>query len=369
MKEINIAKVLPRKRKEKRITQEDLADYIGVSKASVSKWETGQSYPDVTFLPQLASYFNISVDELLDYHPQMTKEEIQKLYLKLSVDFSQKPFDTVLQEWRCIVKKYYACFPLLLQMGILLINHLELVKDPEETASLLTEAKKLFIRVKENGDEFEVTKKALYMEAFCALAENDADTVLCLLEDNLEPALPPESLIATAYQLKGQIKEAKSVLQEGIYQNLVVLFNFFPAYLLLCADDAGKFEETLARAESVGATFDMRHLHPGVFVGIYINAARSYLLLGNKERALDMLEQYTDIVTDDIYPLHLHGDAFFNLLENWLDKLDIGKALPRNEKTIRKSMADVIMENPSFAALQGEARYLSCTARLQNNLR
>ena len=48
MKEINIAQTIIDKRKEKGITQEDLAEYIGVSKASVSKWETGQSYPDIT---------------------------------------------------------------------------------------------------------------------------------------------------------------------------------------------------------------------------------------------------------------------------------------------------------------------------------
>ena len=78
MKEINIAKVLVNKRKEKGITQNELANYIGVSKASVSKWETGQSYPDVTFLPQLAAYFNISIDELIEYKPQMTKREYSK---------------------------------------------------------------------------------------------------------------------------------------------------------------------------------------------------------------------------------------------------------------------------------------------------
>lgn len=43
MNELNIAKTLLRKRKEKGITQDELANYIGVSKAAVSKWETGQS--------------------------------------------------------------------------------------------------------------------------------------------------------------------------------------------------------------------------------------------------------------------------------------------------------------------------------------
>jgi len=65
VKEINIHKIIADKRKEKGITQEELAAYIGITKASVSKWETGQSYPDITFLPLLASYFNISIDELI----------------------------------------------------------------------------------------------------------------------------------------------------------------------------------------------------------------------------------------------------------------------------------------------------------------
>lgn len=74
MKEINIARVIINKRREKGLTQNDLASYIGVSKASVSKWETGQSYPDITFLPQLSAFFNISIDELMGYEPQMSKE-------------------------------------------------------------------------------------------------------------------------------------------------------------------------------------------------------------------------------------------------------------------------------------------------------
>ena len=96
MKEINIARNIARLRREKGLTQEDLANYIGVSKASVSKWETGQSYPDITFLPQLATLFNISIDELMGYEPQMSMEDIRKLYVKLSADFASEPFDEVL---------------------------------------------------------------------------------------------------------------------------------------------------------------------------------------------------------------------------------------------------------------------------------
>ncbi|MGE5678624.1 MAG: helix-turn-helix domain-containing protein [Pseudomonadota bacterium] len=366
MKEINIAKVLVNKRKEKGITQEELANYIGVSKASVSKWETEQSYPDVTFLPQLAAYFNISIDELIDYKPQMTKEDIRKLYRKLSADFASKPFDMVMEGCRNTVKKYYSCFPLLLNLGILMINHIELLKDPQKSASLTEEAKVIFIRVREECDDVSITRTALYMEALCSLISGDPNTALELLDGTVAPALPPESILASAYQMKGMVDEAKSVLQVGIFQDIVVLFNFFPAYLMLCADDPTKFDEVLRRSLVVAETFDMRHLHPGVLVGLYISAAQGYIVQKNHNKALEMLQKYTEMVTSDIYPLRLHGDTFFDLLDGWLDKLDLGTDLPRDEKTIRKSMSDVIVNNPMFSVLSDEPGFQSIIEKLQN---
>jgi transcriptional regulator with XRE-family HTH domain len=116
MREINIAKVILTKRKEMGVTQEELADYIGISKASVSKWETDQSYPDITFLPQLATYFNISIDELMGYSSQMTREEIKQLYHRRASQFSVRPFNEIIADCRVIIKNtihvfryYYRC--------------------------------------------------------------------------------------------------------------------------------------------------------------------------------------------------------------------------------------------------------------------
>lgn len=368
IKEINIAKTLISKRKEKGITQDELANYIGVSKASVSKWETGQSYPDVTFLPPLAAYFNISIDELMDYKPQLEKDDIQKLYRRLSADFAAKPFDTVMNDLHQIIKKYYSCFPLLLQMGMLMVNHADLPKDPQKFASIIEEAQALFVRVKGESDDLSLTKQALYMEALCSLALNNPDAALELLSGTVTAALPPESLLASAYQMKGQTAEAKSILQVGIYQNIVVLFNFLPAYLMLCADEPAAFEEVLKRALHVADTFDLKHLHPSVLVALYLCAAQGYVMQGKPAKALDILQQYAEIVTGDIYPLCLHGDSFFNLIEGWLEKLDLQTGLPRDEKTIRKSMVEGIVSNPILSALSGEPRFQMITQALQNDL-
>ena len=368
MKEINIASVLASKRKEKGITQDELASYIGVSKASVSKWETGQSYPDVTFLPQLAAYFNISIDELMDYQPQMTREDIRKLYRSLSADFTANPFDTVLEDWNQIVRKYYSCFPLLLQMGMLLINHLDLVKDPSKIEALVAQSKALFARVREESGDVHLTKQALFMEALACLMSNDPNTALQLLEGTVAPAMPPESLLASAYQMTGRLEAAKEILQVGMYQNIVVLFNFLPAYLTLCIDDPKKFEETLKRGHAVAEAFDMKHLHPAVIIGFYLSAAQGYCMQQNHEKAIALLEQYIEIVTGNIYPLKLQGDAFFDLLGAWLDQLDLGTGLPRDEKIIKAGMLDAVENNPLFAVLTQEERFQSILKKLKGNL-
>lgn len=57
---VQIAKL----RKEQEITQTALAEYLAVSPQAVSRWENGASVPDVCLLPQIAAFFNVSIDEL-----------------------------------------------------------------------------------------------------------------------------------------------------------------------------------------------------------------------------------------------------------------------------------------------------------------
>jgi transcriptional regulator with XRE-family HTH domain len=56
-------------RKGKGISQQELADILGISYQAVSKWETNVTLPDITMLPKIAGYFEVSVDELLGLKP------------------------------------------------------------------------------------------------------------------------------------------------------------------------------------------------------------------------------------------------------------------------------------------------------------
>ena len=66
-------------RKRKDISQEVLAQALGVTFQAVSKWETGAAMPDVTLIPAIASFFGVSTDELFDFNLLEQEERIMQL--------------------------------------------------------------------------------------------------------------------------------------------------------------------------------------------------------------------------------------------------------------------------------------------------
>lgn len=82
-------------RKQKGITQQELAEVLGVSYQTISKWETGVTMPDLTILPELMDYFGVSTDEILGLKP--LKEEEYRSGKTDSKEFWEKKLDYLLR--------------------------------------------------------------------------------------------------------------------------------------------------------------------------------------------------------------------------------------------------------------------------------
>jgi len=76
---LTIGTSIKRLRKAKDITQEALANSLGVSFQAISKWERGEGYPDITMLPPLARVFGVTLDELMGMNALRDAEETQTL--------------------------------------------------------------------------------------------------------------------------------------------------------------------------------------------------------------------------------------------------------------------------------------------------
>ena len=66
-------------RKQKNISQEVLAQYLGVTFQAVSKWENGTTMPDVATIPAIASFFGVSTDELFDFNLYETQKQVEAI--------------------------------------------------------------------------------------------------------------------------------------------------------------------------------------------------------------------------------------------------------------------------------------------------
>lgn len=368
MKEINIASIVTQKRKEKGITQDELAYFIGVSKASVSKWETGQSYPDIVLLPQLATYFNISIDELMGYSPQMTRDDIKKLYHNLSSEFATVPFDSVYSKCEDIIKKYYSCFPLILQMAILLMNHHILCPDVERQKSILEEAVELLKRVEKESEVIWETKEAVLLRGTCYLAMQRPEEVLDLLGETIRPIPQDTEILAMAYQQMGNIEKANRAIQISTYQHLLFVLSSAPQLMSMNSHDPEKVEEIVRRTLIIGDLFHVEDLHPNTMAIFHLSAAQIYCTIGNNKRALEFLQHYADIASTKFFPFSLHGDKYFDAIEDWLDGFELGSQPPRNEQIIRNSIIQGISENPVFHVLKDNPEFKNIVVNLKKAL-
>lgn len=81
-------------RRQKGLTQEELARALGITNQAVSKWESAQCCPDITLLPDLAKLFDVSIDELMGYKVADTFENV---YLKIKSLFTESPAESVFE--------------------------------------------------------------------------------------------------------------------------------------------------------------------------------------------------------------------------------------------------------------------------------
>ena len=84
----------------KELTQEDVAEYLGITAQSVSKWERGESCPDITFLPALANIFETSVDLLLGMDTIRAEETRRGIHAKAVAYQQEEDYEAAAKTYR-----------------------------------------------------------------------------------------------------------------------------------------------------------------------------------------------------------------------------------------------------------------------------
>ena len=91
---MKINQIIREKRKELSLTQEQIADFLGVSAPAVNKWEKGSTYPDITLLPALARLLKIDLNTLMSFNDDLTNIEIESFVNELDKTAQEQGYDT-----------------------------------------------------------------------------------------------------------------------------------------------------------------------------------------------------------------------------------------------------------------------------------
>lgn len=368
MNRLNLADNIIRLRHEKKLTQEELADFMGVTKASVSKWEKGTNMPDIMLLPRLAAFFDVTVDELIGYEAQLSMEQIRRKYADLSKDFASVPFKDALVKTRALAHKYYSCYPLLLQLGVLYCNHYMLADTEEEQSSLLREAVGWCERIMENCSDMGVCGDAVVLRAVLYLKLGKASEAIEALEPSAAPGrMAGESgtVLVQAYRLAGEMEKARGYAQAKQYLDLLNLVGDAILVLSLHENDMGYCEETIRRTVGVMQLYRLEALHPNAAAQFHFQSAVIYAANGRHEEALAALLCFGGCVDRllEAERIELHGDDYFNRMDAWIDRLPLGNMAPRDKSFIRQSLREA-MACPAFDGLKEKEEFRRLVQRL-----
>lgn len=104
--DINISDSLKKLRKDKGNTQEELAGFLGISIQAISKWERGERYPDITLLPKIAAYYNVTVDDLLGVGETQKKERKDKILEQFNYNLQKGNINANIELMRAAIEEF-----------------------------------------------------------------------------------------------------------------------------------------------------------------------------------------------------------------------------------------------------------------------
>lgn len=244
---INI--VLREKRKELGFTQEQIAEYLGVSTPAVNKWEKGTTYPDITLLSPLARLLQIDLNTLFCFNEDLSKEEIACFQMQVSEAIKKEGIEAGFRMSENKIKEFPNCARLLhwqalMMDGALLISELL----PEQKEQYEEKVIAWYERAAEQSEDMDIRMGASYMLASKYMQRDEYENAQKLVDRLPEHnCLDKKVLQAEIWSKQDKTKEAEEILE----RKLLMMLNEVQGILMRMIKLA-LAEKNEQRAEEIG---------------------------------------------------------------------------------------------------------------------
>ena len=334
---VNIGRTIARERRGRGPSRRRrLADHLGVSKAAVSKWELGQSLPDVSLLPRIAAYFSLTLDELFDWRDELTQKESAALYAEVYA-LGEKDLASAHDRLQELVAEHYSDANLLLMLTSLLTVWAAGMAAPFapegerngalDSATLADEALALLDRALEVATDPSTLYLAQQQKATTLFQTSRYEEAATLLEPLVrrQDAGTPTMLLASAYRKLGRDGEALDLLQAERLRAASFVLSSLMQEVGMRGDSA--FARTAGdAAETVYAALDMRAVNPFFSATMSLEVAEALRRAGEKDGALEELAHAVDAASATQAASDPSGSPLWDRMADRLDPARAGEA-------------------------------------------
>lgn len=316
--DMNIGSVIKRLRTAQAVTQEDLAEYLGISYQAVSKWETGVGLPDITLLPRIAVFFGVRIDELFSISHEDEMERIRHIldYEKMNdgnFAYAKRTLDAMLSENPGNVDaiKTYAKVILnksneeLLSAGKMLEKAMETSPLDDEVYGLYRAVRggseykyhsdnDWFIRVCEPYAKKYPQNEGLLISLVEAMISqkyfDKAEEIICLMQPSAEQVFMKELLLGDVQVKKGDTKVAKEIWATVPKENWRAQYEV--------GERLNRLNEYEAAIEYFNRAFELQKAPKRALDMVY-SLAFLYKKLGRFEEAIQSWECILQVLAED----------------------------------------------------------------------
>lgn len=258
---MQLGETIRKYRKQKKLTQEQMASRLGVTAPAVNKWENGNSFPDIMLLAPIARLLGISLDTLLSYHEELTTEEIESIVKEADRQLKEKSYEQVFSWAQKKLAKYPNCDQLIWQIAVIFDAH-RLVKEVEDQEIYDEYLYSLYIRVLESKNEKLRVSAADSLYGFCMRKKeyNEAEKYLKYFSEQNPERKRKQAQI---YSETGRIYEAYKAYEEILFADYQILSAVLHGIYQLAAreKDMKKARLVIEKQEELARWFEMGKYH------------------------------------------------------------------------------------------------------------
>lgn len=370
-----INEILARLRSESGLTQEEAANHLGITKAAVSKWDCGQSMPDISLLPAIADLYSTSIDDLFGRVQELDKESINAIY-RTALTLLGEDYDTGLDYVRKQVRENWTCCELLRMMGAALFAQIPRIPGfnggslEDESLQCADEAERIIRRVIELSSSeagISVELPSLVRILLWTGREHEAEKLLDGYERK-EPNLQA-ALLAQLHREAGRNEEALTVLQRALLISLLEAQSTIAAMVPMVDDSRLAELADLAAALQPDKTF--ASIFPTLMPTIRLQQAKNLVRTAQADDAFRALDAFADALDESCAVMsNPVNPGIFDKVEDMLwDDADDEVVRTRSEGVaeLRAAYVSAHESDRLWDSLRDDGRFCQVIARISDS--